>query len=88
MLICFGLSAEEPPSLRALDARAANDAIDSIGYYERTERLYIPFHHKIFGRFFVFHGYTYDTISEHNEKLECKQNRKQIGTSGTPLPAE
>lgn len=58
------ISGEEPPILRALDAKAYNDAIDASGYYERSQRLHIPLMHRIFGRYWPYDGRGYDTLAE------------------------
>ncbi|MBY3597549.1 hypothetical protein [Rhizobium bangladeshense] len=54
----------EPPTLRALDAKAYNDAIGATEYYEPDQRLYIPWHHRIFGMVWAFEGYDYKKLHE------------------------
>lgn len=46
------ITAEEPPTLKAVDAKAYNDAIDSSGTFDQGQRLVIPLHHRLFGDFF------------------------------------
>jgi hypothetical protein len=59
------ITAEEPPVLRAIDAKAYNDAIDSLGTFDnQTERLVIPWMQRIFGGFFHFDGHSYKKLSE------------------------
>lgn len=60
--------AEEPPTFRAIDAKAYNDALDSLGGYDRSNRLVIPYRHKLLGNFFTFDGAPYDTIAEANAR--------------------
>ena len=58
------ITADEPPTLRALDAKAYNDALDSIGTLPQEERLWIPFLYRVFGGFYSFEGYNYLKLSE------------------------
>lgn len=58
------ITADEPPVLRALDAKAYNDAIDATGVYEKEERLIIPFWHVLLGGILSFEGYEYKKVSE------------------------
>lgn len=58
------IAADEPPTLRALDSKAYNDAIGATDFYPRTERLFIPWWHKFVGQFWTFEGYDYKKISE------------------------
>lgn len=59
------ITADEPPTLRAIDAKAYNDAIDAIGVFEvDKERLVIPWNHRLFGGVFHFDGYNYKKLSE------------------------
>ncbi len=57
------ITAMEPPTLRAVDAKAYNDAIDGLGVFEPQERLHIPFWHRIAGQVNYFEGYEYKKIS-------------------------
>lgn len=56
--------ADEPPVLRALDAKAYNDAIDALGAYATGERLVIPWWHRLLGSVFSFEGHNYVKLSE------------------------
>jgi hypothetical protein len=58
------ISGDEPPVLRALDAKAYNDAIGATELYPQTERLYIPWHHRLLGPFWAFEGYDYKKLDE------------------------
>ncbi|MGY9050004.1 MAG: hypothetical protein ACKVKF_23950, partial [Rhodobacterales bacterium] len=58
------ISADEPPILRALDAKAYNDALDASGSFDSTERLEIPFFHRCIGGFVAFEGYNFRKLSE------------------------
>ncbi|WP_143019367.1 hypothetical protein [Mesorhizobium qingshengii] len=57
------INGDEPPTLRALDAKAFNDALDSLEF-DRGDRLKVPFLHWLFGGVFAFNGYTYPKASE------------------------
>lgn len=58
------ITANEPPILRAIDAKSYNDAIDAVGTYSSEERLFIPFSHRIIGGIVSFEGYDYKKIKE------------------------
>lgn len=58
------ITADEPPVLRALDAKAYNDALDAIDAHDAGERLVIPFWHRMFGAFVGFDGHRYLKVSE------------------------
>lgn len=58
------ITGEEPPVLRAMDAKAYNDAIDATEGFDEGERLLIPWHHRLLGRLFSFEGYRYRKLSE------------------------
>lgn len=58
------ITADEPPTLRALDAKAYNDALDGTGAFDQSERLRIPVLHRILGGVLPFDGYNYRKISE------------------------
>ncbi|WP_151343387.1 hypothetical protein [Rhizobium leguminosarum] len=62
------IAGDEPPMMRALDAKAYNDAIDASGYYDRSQRLIIPVTHKLLGQFLSFEGVPYDTVAEVEER--------------------
>ncbi|TPE45079.1 hypothetical protein [Amaricoccus solimangrovi] len=58
------ITADEPPVLRAVDAKAYNDALDASGVYPLTERLRIPWYQRLLGRFLSFEGFSYKKLSE------------------------
>ena len=58
------ITADEPPVLRAVDARAFNDALDATEFYPRHERLAVPLHHRLLGWVLPFEGHTYRKLSE------------------------
>lgn len=58
------ITADEPPMMRAVDAKAYNDAIDGLGVYDGEERLMIPWHHGLFGQVFSFEGMNYRKAGE------------------------
>ncbi len=60
----ISITADEPPVLRAIDAKAYNDAIDATGDFDRAERLIIPPLHRVFGWFIPFEGHEYRKVSE------------------------
>lgn len=55
---------DEPPTFRAVDAKAYNDALDATGGHDRSKRLFIPLSQKVFGGVFTFDGARYDTFGE------------------------
>ncbi|MBM3603231.1 MAG: hypothetical protein FJX25_00405 [Alphaproteobacteria bacterium] len=61
------ITGDEPPVLRALDAKAYNDAIGATGAFDMSERLRIPLWHRLVGGFFAFEGYHYKKVSEDQE---------------------
>ncbi|KQS74058.1 hypothetical protein ASG25_21540 [Rhizobium sp. Leaf384] len=54
----------EPPVLRALDCKAYNDAIGATDVYPKTERIFIPAWHRIWGQVWAFEGYDYKKLWE------------------------
>lgn len=59
--------ANEPPVMRAIDAKAYNDALDTLGDamgYSPKDRLIIPWLHSVFGQFCTFEGHEYHRYSE------------------------
>jgi len=58
------IAGDEPPVLRAVDAKAYNDALDALGTYDRAERLLIPWPQRMLGGILPFEGYRYEKISE------------------------
>lgn len=59
---------DEPPIMRALDAKAYNDAIDANGRIDESERLHIPILHRVFGSLLSFDGYRYETLKEYRAR--------------------
>ena len=57
------ITADEPPTLRALDAKAYNDAIDAMGW-DAEERLIVPWIHRRLGSFIAFEGHNYKKRTE------------------------
>jgi hypothetical protein len=57
------ITGDEPPNLRALDARAYNDAADAMEL-PRDERLYVPLLHRWLGTLLAFDGREYKKIGE------------------------
>ncbi|WP_146010351.1 hypothetical protein [Acidimangrovimonas sediminis] len=57
------IAAEEPPMLRALDAKAYNDAIDALEF-GRDQRLHVPLLHRILAAFVSFEGHDYRKLGE------------------------
>jgi hypothetical protein len=53
------IAGDEPPMLRALDAKAFNDALGATDIYPPEERLYIPWHHRFLGQVWAYEGYDY-----------------------------
>lgn len=58
------IAGEEPPVLRALDAKAYNAALDALDTFPAGERLYLPFWHLLVGWFYSFPGHHYEKLSE------------------------
>lgn len=58
------ISGDEPPMLRALDAKAYNDAIGATEIYAQDQRLHIPFLHRILGQVWAYEGYNYQKLCE------------------------
>ena len=59
--------ANEPPVIRAIDAKAYNDALDALGDamgYSPKDRLIVPGLHSVFGQFCTFEGHEYHRCSE------------------------
>lgn len=54
------LSADEPPTLRGLDAKAYNDALDALGDFDGEKaRLHIPWLHRALASWVPFSGQRY-----------------------------
>lgn len=61
----INISADEPPILHAIDAKAYNDALARVGSFDLSkERLVIPAYHQLLAGFLYFDGYTYKRASE------------------------
>ncbi len=59
------ITGNEMPTLRAIDAKAYNDALDAQGIYDpKTERLIIPFFHSLTGWILPFEGVRYKKVNE------------------------
>jgi hypothetical protein len=58
------ITADEPPVLRAIDAKAYNDALDALATFPAGERLLIPFHHRLLGAWLPFEGHSYRKVAE------------------------
>lgn len=63
------IAADEPPVLRALDAKAYNDALDAIDEHDHGERLHIPVLHRLFGFFVPFDGHRYEKFAERRPSI-------------------
>lgn len=57
------IAADEPPIMRAVDAKAYNDAHASMELHA-DDRLVIPIRHMVFKNWCSFEGYTYQKFSE------------------------
>ena len=64
------IMADEPPTMKAKDARAYNDAIDATGLFPKGERLHVPLWHRIFKNIFAFEGSDYQSINQIKERKE------------------
>lgn len=62
----YRIAGDEPPVLRALDAKAYNDAIDASdeSLFPRDQRLYIGFWARLAGSFFQFNGTEFKKFCE------------------------
>ncbi|PZX19795.1 hypothetical protein LX81_00257 [Palleronia aestuarii] len=60
----IAITADEPPTMRALDARAYNDTLGSLGYDDAGDRLVVPWQHIVLGHVLPFEGYEYRKRSE------------------------
>ncbi|MBP2560803.1 hypothetical protein J2857_003572 [Neorhizobium galegae] len=58
------ITGDEPPTLRALDCKAYNDAIGATEFYPQSERIFIPAWHRIWGQVWAFEGYHYKKLCE------------------------
>ncbi|KAB2769516.1 hypothetical protein F9K84_09710 [Brucella anthropi] len=66
------ITGDEPPTMRTVDAKAYNDAIDATER-ERDERLYIPLWRWILEFWFSSEGYTFDKLSERKQKIAARK---------------
>ena len=57
------ITADEPPVLRALDAKAYNDAIDAVDWGE-DQRLVLRWWHEVFSTVYPFDGMRFKTLAE------------------------
>lgn len=62
------IAGDEPPTLRALDAKAYNDALSGTGLLKEDQRLVIPVWHRLLGQFWAFEGYEYKRVCEMKPK--------------------
>lgn len=60
----IAITADEPPVLRALDAKAYNDALDATEAFDSSERLAIPVLHRLLGGMIAFEGHNYRKVGE------------------------
>lgn len=58
------ITADEPPLLRAIDAKAYNDALDATSAQTSPERLHIPLLHRLLGGIVPFEGARYLKLDE------------------------
>lgn len=58
------IAGDEPPVLRAVDAKAYNDALDAMDTYDHGEHLYVPWYQRLLASWFSFDGYNYRKFSE------------------------
>lgn len=59
------ITGDEPPTMRAIDAKAYNDALAAMEL-PADDRLVIPFWHLVFKNWSSFEGHTYQKVSEIN----------------------
>lgn len=58
------ITGDEPPTMRAIDAKAYNDAIDATGIYDSDQRLKISLWVRLLGGFFTMDGVTFKKFCE------------------------
>jgi hypothetical protein len=58
------IAGDEPPMLRALDAKAYNDALSAMETFPEDELLVIPWHHRLLGQIWAYEGYRYLKVRE------------------------
>lgn len=66
------ISADEAPVLKAIDAKAYNDAIDALEW-DREQRLVVPWWHKPLAGVVSFEGVEYPKVVEIKEHTAAKQ---------------
>lgn len=71
------ITGDEPPTMRTVDAKAYNDAIDATER-ERDERLYIPFLRWLLEFWFSSEGYTFEKLSERKSRIEARKARWKL----------
>lgn len=57
------IAGDEPPVMRAIDAKAYNDAVDAMEL-DRGQLLHLPIWHRVMGRFFSYDGHTFPKRTE------------------------
>lgn len=57
------IAGEEPPVMRAIDAKAYNDALGAMEWPE-DQRLHVPILHRLLKNHLSFEGYTYQKMCE------------------------
>ncbi|UWR97716.1 hypothetical protein [Phaeobacter inhibens] len=79
------IMANEPPTMKAVDAKAHNDAIDATGFYDQDQRLKVPLWHHFLRNFIGFEGKNYPTFEEIDARkqmaLEAKKGKKSNVTA-------
>lgn len=66
------LSADEPPTLRAIDAKAYNDTLAGLNAFEiKDERLHIPWWHWLLGGVIPFDGHFYEKMCERRARKKA-----------------
>ncbi|UWQ47288.1 hypothetical protein [Leisingera aquaemixtae] len=58
------IMADEPPILRAVDAKAHNDALDATDFFASDQRLQVPFLHRRLKNLYAFEGSKYRTLAD------------------------
>jgi len=66
------ITGDESPTLRVIDAKAYNDAIDATGVYGQDQRLKIGFFAGLFGGFFTFDGLNFKKVGANQQDLLTK----------------
>ncbi|HEV7247960.1 MAG TPA: hypothetical protein VGN93_13330 [Shinella sp.] len=58
------VAGDEPPTLRALDAKAYNDALGATEIFDLGQRIHIPWLHRFLGAVWAYEGYDYKKVCE------------------------